>query len=239
MHLAWLGGLLAAVPLLVLLYRGLQRAGKRRMQIILAVLLGGGDLSVLIWITLSGHFSLAELLPLHLCSTMVWLETAAVFARKSQILREFAYCCGMPGALAALLTPTWLIYPFFNYQYIESVWTHTILILLPAIWIWGDGFRPSLRRLPACFGLLAGLAAISAVVNHLIGSNFMFLSYPPAGSILAVFASWLGNPGYLAGLLGLVLVIWVILYAPWLIRARRQRHLGDAANAGGDLADRP
>jgi hypothetical integral membrane protein (TIGR02206 family) len=238
-HLAWLACIFAAVPLLVLLYRHLRPAARRRMQIILAILLGGGDLSVLIWITLVGHFSLAELLPLHLCSAMVWLESATVFARKNQLLREFAYCCGMPGALAALLTPTWLIYPFGNYQYIESIWAHTILILLPAIWIWGDGFRPSLRRLPACFGLLAGLAVVSALTNHLIGSNFMFLSYPPAGSILAVFAQWLGNPGYLAGLVGLVLVIWIVLYTPWLIHARRAKHRAGAGQPADPAAPRP
>jgi hypothetical integral membrane protein (TIGR02206 family) len=191
------------------------------MEIILGCLLGGGDLSVFIWATVSGHFSLVELLPLHLCSAMVWLEFAAVLSR-SRLLREFAYCCGIPGALAALLTPTWIIYPFLNYQYLESILAHTLLILLPAIWIWGDGFRPQVRRLPACLGLLAGLAIIAAVANRLIGSNFMFLSYPPAGSILAVFETWLGNPGYLFPLAGLVGLVWAVLYIPWLIVQHRR-----------------
>jgi hypothetical integral membrane protein (TIGR02206 family) len=221
-HLAWLGTGLAAVVLAVLAYRRLGQRARHSVQITLAVLLMCNDIGILSWLALGGHFSLAECLPLQLCSAAVWLEPAGVFSR-SRLLREFSYCCLMPGALAAMLTPSWVVYPFLNVQYLESVVNHTLLVMIPAIWIWGDSFRPSLRRLPACLGLLLALAGIGALVNHWVGSDYMFLAWAPPGTILAVFDSWLGTPGYLLPLAGLILVVWAALYAPWVIIGRARR----------------
>jgi hypothetical integral membrane protein (TIGR02206 family) len=222
-HLAWLTASFAVIVLVLLVYRRLGSRARKTAQIIMAVLLMGGDIGILTWLAASGHFSLAETLPLHLCSLAVWLEPAGVFS-KSQLIREFSYGCCLPGALAAMLTPTWTIYPVLHIHYLVSILNHTLIIMIPVIWIWGDSFRPSVRRLPGCFALLLLIAGVSAVVNRLLGSNFMFLSWPPPGTILTVFERWLGNPGYILLLVALVLAAWALLYTPWLISSLIHRN---------------
>ena len=54
-----------------------------------------------------------------------------------------------------------------------------MLILLPLIWVLVDGYQPDIRRFPACAALLLIFAGIAWMVNQLIGSNYMFLSYAP------------------------------------------------------------
>jgi hypothetical integral membrane protein (TIGR02206 family) len=163
------------------------------------------------------------MLPLHLCSLAIWIEMAAVFSGKP-LLKELGYALGMPGALASILTPDWGVYPFISYQYLQAAFGHTLLVMIPAIWIWGDGFRPDIRRLPKCFGLLVLVVIPIAFVDWLLGSNYMFLCYAPKDTPLELFEKWCGNPGYLIPLVLLILVVWLILYLPWVIKARLQKH---------------
>ena len=207
------------IVLFTLIYRRLQPPARHKLLMGATLLLVGGLIARLAWVSLIGHFSAREMLPLHLCSISVLIEAAAFFSG-SPVLKEFSYSCSLPGALAAILTPAWGAYAFISYPYLQLALEHTLLILLPVAWVWGDGFRPTVRRLPACFGMLLLLAVISAVVNWQIGSNYMFLSIAPPGTILAVFESWLGNPGYLVLLVALLLAVWLLLYLPWLIVAR-------------------
>jgi hypothetical protein len=58
----------------------------------------------------------------------------------------FAYALSMPSALAALITPGWY-YPSSR-SVLESATVHTILVLIPVLFVCGDGFRPDYRRLP-------------------------------------------------------------------------------------------
>jgi hypothetical integral membrane protein (TIGR02206 family) len=219
-HWTWLGLVLLAIVVLAWIFARLSSQGRRRLIISLASLLAGGELARLVWVTATGHFSVVDDLPLHLSNLAVFIELAAL-GRKRVLLKEFSYACCLPSALAALLTPAWGAYPVIHFAYLESVISHTILILLPILWIVGRSFRPESRRLPACFALLAWLALLAVVVNLMIGSNYMFLREPPAGTPLAVFARWCGNPGYIVPLIGLVLVVWLVLYLPWAIKSRR------------------
>lgn len=218
-HWCWMAAACLLIVLFTLVYRRLRLPARRKLLTATTLLLVCGLIARLAWVSIIGHFSAREMLPLHLCSISVLIEAAAFFSGSS-VLKEFSYSCSLPGALAAILTPAWGAYAFVSYPYLQLALEHTLLVLLPVVWIWGDGFRPTVRRLPACFGMLLLLAAVSAVVNWQIGSNYMFLSIAPPGTILAVFESWLGNPGYLVLLVALLLAVWLLLYLPWLVAAR-------------------
>lgn len=219
-HFSWVALVLLTVVLIVFWYRRQPDGRQQTVQRVIAVLLMIGDPLRWTWAAMIGHYSVVEMLPLHLCTLSVVIEITAVFSKR-RVFKEFAYACGLPGALAAILTPDWGAYPLLSFQYLQSIMTHSLLILLPAIWIWGDGFRPDFRQLPRCLALLLGMAGIGGLVNHFIGSNYMFLRYAPKDTPLELFETWFGNPGYLLPLLGLLLLIWLIAYTPWLVLAHQ------------------
>ena len=184
-----------------------------------------------VWYIVIGHYSLRSCLPLHLCSISIFLECAAVFCRRSTLLKEFVYSLSMPAALFALATPGWY-YPLISFQYLQSLTNHALLALVPVLIVWGRGFLPNFKRLPGCFLTLLFLAGIAASFNYFLGSNYMFLSYVPRDTTLQVFEIWFGHPGYIFLEAGLILIIWVILYMPWILAARKRKRLSQANPRG-------
>lgn len=164
----------------------------------------------------TGRFQM-DFLPLHLCSINIFVILAdAVKPREN--LREVLYAVCLPGAFFALLTPGWSYLPLWNALCIHSFTAHILLFLYPALLLWG-GFRPSFRRflrvLPWCLPPVAAAFA----VNQIFGTNFMFLRYAGEGNPLSWFESFLGSPGYLAGIPVLAGLCWALLFgAPALWR---------------------
>ena len=224
-HLAWVTTALAIIVLTILLYRRRVEAIRRRIQMSVVFIMVTIQLFSWLWTAISGHYTIQQMLPLHLCTLSVWIEASAVI-NGSTLMKEFSYCCGMPGAVFAMLTPVMGEYPFCNYFYMQFSLAHSILILLPLLWIFGDGFQPNIRRLPHCFGLLLVFAGIAALTNKLIGSNYMFLRYAPLNTLLEVFERWCGTPGYIIPLILMVFVVWIILYIPWVVYESMQGKTG-------------
>lgn len=221
-HLTWLAVVFIVIATVLAVYRRRDATSRRKIRLAIAWLLIAGDSLRWTWALIIGHYNVLEMLPLHLCTVSVIIEVASVFTDK-KLFKEFSYAIGLPGALAALLTPDWGVYPLFSFQYLQSVTTHSLLVLLPILWVWGEGFRPSARELPRIFGLLAGLAVIAATANYFLGSNYFFLREAPKATPLEIFETWFGNPGYIVPLVGLVFVIWLIFYTPWALVARHAK----------------
>ena len=221
-HLAWVftAGILVLATLLI--YRRQAAARRRRMELVLAVLLAASYLLRWIWAAVIGHYYAAEMLPLQLCALSAAMEIAAVLSRKP-LLKEFGYACGIPGALVAFILPGIGPYPLWHFYFLLFILDHTILILLPMIWVWGDGFRPDVRRLLRCLAILLVMAGGDVVINARIGSNFMFLNFAPEDNSLKPVADIFGNPGYQFAMAALLFVVWGILYAPWIIIKRRHQ----------------
>ena len=148
----------------------------------------------------------------------------------SDVSGELLYCLGLPAALAALLTPDWTRYPVFNYFSLHSFIMHGFLLGTPLLLLAGKWLRPNFRNLWKT-ALCLGVAAVPiAILNNLIHANFMFLSWPPKGTPLEIFDIWfggLGSHGYLLGLVLLIIIVWLIMYLPWiLLDARKKRAKG-------------
>lgn len=225
-HLTWLSVSIAIIILTALLLKKAShpvRQGVQRVLIIIAAVL---EISRWIWAAIIRHYTVVDMLPFHLCSLSIWMEIAAVFSGK-QLLKDFGYCLCMPGALAALLTPDWYAYPFISFQYLHSVTVHSLLFLIPLIWVVSDGFRPNFKNLPKCFGILMLFAVPVFGLNFLLGSNYLFLREAPKDTPLELFENLCGNPGYLVPLFLLIIVVWILLYLPWavsdLLRSRKAK----------------
>jgi len=221
-HITWLITSLIMIAFVLQVYRRQSSAVKTRILQFLAIFMVVSEIVDWSWYIIIGHYSLRNTLPLHLCAMSIFLEAAAVLGKRRILLKEFVYALSLPAAFAALVTPGWY-YPIISFQYLQSALAHSLLILIPVLIVWGDGFRPNYRRLPQCFLLLLFLAGIAATANTLFDSNYMFLGYVPKDTTLQVFERWLGHPGYIFLEIALILIIWVILYLPW-IAADRKRH---------------
>jgi hypothetical integral membrane protein (TIGR02206 family) len=225
-HLTWLLCSLAIIVITVLILRKAGKPISNRVQRVLIIFVAVLEVSRWIWAAIIDHYTIVEMLPLHLCSLSIWMELAAIFSGK-QLLKDFGYALCLPGALAALATPDWGVYPFFSFQYLHSVTVHSLLLLIPAIWVWSDKFRPNYKNLLKCFGILMLFVVPVFGLNHLLGSNYLFLREAPKATPLELFENLCGNPGYLFPLFLLLFVIWIILYLPWaisdIVKNRRRR----------------
>jgi hypothetical integral membrane protein (TIGR02206 family) len=220
-HLSWVFPALAAIAALLLLHRRLKPAGRRRMEMALGAAVFATYALRWTWGLAIGHFHWREMLPLHLCDATALAVALAAFTGWKP-LKEFGYACGLPGAAVVFLTPGIGDYPVLHFNYLVFILDHSVLILLPLAWVVNGGFRPDWRRLPACFGFVAALAGVDRVVNRLVGANFMFLNAVPSDSFWAPAAAWIG-PAYPLAMGALMVAVWVVLYLPWVVAARRAK----------------
>jgi hypothetical integral membrane protein (TIGR02206 family) len=208
--------------LIIQIYRKQTDFGRRNTKRIIAALLIILYFSRWVWSAFSGDISLfvSLMLPLHLCSVSAIMGTAAVFSN-NRLMKEFSYGIGLPGGLVAMANPNLGPYPPFSFVFVEYNLTHLLLILLPLLFVFGDGFRPDVKSLPHSLYLAAPFVGTAFWVNQTIGSNYMFLNRIEKGTILVLFDKWLGTPGYLIAVLVSIIIFWTLLYAPWEISKRR------------------
>ena len=220
-HLFWLGlcaGLCAGG---FLLYRRLGPMGRRRVLAVLTVLLLADELLKDVSSLATGQF-VWQFLPFHLCSINLFVCVWHTL-RPGPVSAEALYALSLPGAAAALLFPSWQALPLCNVMHLHSSTAHILLILYPVLLLAG-GFRPQVRRLPAVFGIFCLDVLAAAAVNALCGTNFMFLRGPYGNAALSLIERAFGpGPGYLCGLMLIVLAVWAALYAPWAAAARLRR----------------
>ena len=221
-HLAWLSVTLFICVAASLYFFRMKKHSRIRGVRILGFILFFLEMLRLFLLAAVGDFSLSESLPLQLCDVMVFVEFYAAWHNFPSV-RELCFCLGMPGALSALITPGETGYPLFNIHYLVFILIHLLLFLLPILFL-VDGFKPSARRLPLCFVCLLLLAAVDYPVNLAVQGNYLFLCYPPQGSILEWIQPWAGA-WYLPAMALLVWGIWGMLYGgyfllTWLVRRR-------------------
>ena len=78
-HIISLSLSLVLILVAVLVYKRQQPVIQVRTQKTLVVLIACLDVSRWIWAACIGHYSVVDMLPLHLCSLTVWMEMAAVW----------------------------------------------------------------------------------------------------------------------------------------------------------------
>lgn len=144
-----------------------------------------------------------EAIPLHLCSLSA-IGAAVLTQFESQLLLDFLWYLGMPGAALALVFPapaSSVCQGLLNASYIT---THAMILVIPCCRM-ALGMRPRKGKTAWMMSVLLGIAPPVLIVNRLLGTDFLFLSAPPIGTPLeAVFH--LGYPLYLAALFVLMLL---------------------------------
>lgn len=208
-HFLWLAAFLAFAAGNCLLYKRLDRRGREKWRKVMAVLVVLNELFKHVCLLIGGNF-MAKYLPLHLCSINIFLVAVHAW-RPSKVLDNFLYLVCIPGALAALLCPSWGALPMGNFMYLHSFTVHILLATYPIVLTAASDIRPQLREFFRSIGLLAAMVIPIAIFNVVFDTNFMFLMYPEPGNPLLWFEEHWGN--HLYGypiLIGAVIVIMAI-----------------------------
>ena len=133
------------------------------------------------------------------------------------------YLVWIPGAIAALVFPTWATLPPANFMYIHSFTIHILLALYPIVLTVGGDIVPERRIFPKCVLLLLVMAVPIYIFNLLGDTNFLFLMYPEAGSPLLWFEERWGN--HLLGYPVLLAAVAAVMSVPTLFMGRKRQRV--------------
>ena len=166
-------------------------------------------------------------LPLHVCGITIVL-TAAVLIFRRQGIYEIVYFWGLVGSTNAVITPGDLEAGFPDYRFFQYFIAHSGIVAGILYATLGLRMRPTLRGLFRAFVCLNALALVLGILNFLLGSNYMFLSRPPAGTESPFFfAGW---PWYIPIIDLVALGMFFVVYSPFLVaRWRASRSFSDLA----------
>ncbi len=216
LHLIWLAALAAVLAVTAVIYKRLGEDGKRRLLKVLGVMIFASEIvrdSILIY---AGHFDVS-CLPLHLCGINIFIVLIYAFYPKA-VLAEYLFAVCMPGALAALLFPSWTALPVTSFCHIHSFVFHLWLFMFPFLLLIG-GFRPSFARLWRSLPYTIPVVVFVYIFNKIFDTDYMFLNGGGEGNPIAFFADLLGDPLYLITIPFLIAIVWGAMYGiPCLFR---------------------
>ncbi len=155
-------------------------------------------------------------LPFHICSIGIFiflLREYLPWQWARDFFGELSYILIFPSSVAALIFPDWTIYyPVLNFMNLYSFAWHGMLVVYPVALRLTGYVVPSVRRMHWILLFLCCITPLMYVFDKSTGCNFFFVNYPVPGSPLSFFASIMGNPGYLIGYAGLVIIVIAIVY---------------------------
>lgn len=221
-HLTWLAILTVMAVLNVLWYRRAGDVARSCWNKTVAILLLADELFKMVMLFIGGNY-IAKYLPLHLCSINIFLIAWHTW-KPNEMLSNFLYTVCIPGALAALLFPSWTELPPANFMHLHSFTVHILLLLYPLVLALSGVLKPSAKGIPKCLMLLIALAVVALIVNLLCDTNFMFLMSAEKGNPLVLFEDLFGN--HLIGFPILIAAVLVVMYAPMELYRKLKKKSG-------------
>ncbi|MBM3152810.1 MAG: TIGR02206 family membrane protein [Chloroflexi bacterium] len=210
-----------ALNLALLAFRKASPRARTITRWTMAIILWLDEASWHIWNAYWGHWTIETMLPLHICSILIWLA-GFMLVFKNYRIYEFAYFIGIGGALQALLTPDAGIYGFPHYRIFQTMISHGMLITSAIYMTTVEGFRPTWKSF---WRVLVGVniyAAIIFPVNMLLGTNYLFINGKPAtASLLDVLPAW---PYYIIFMELIGVAVFMLLYLPFILQDARAKH---------------
>lgn len=216
-HLIWLALGVAFATICCVLYRNGSDTRRNKLKKLLAALVVADELFKMAGLTLGGNYTV-DYLPLHLCSINIILIAIHVF-KPTQLLDNFLYVVCIPGAVAALLFPTWTSLPVLNFMHLHSFTVHILLAVYPLMLTVGGDIRPKLKVMPKLLFMLVAMSIPIYGVNLLLDTNYMFLMYADPGNPLYLFEQMWGN--HLYGFPVLITAVLVVMYTPIVLLRKK------------------
>ncbi len=191
---------------------------KNTVRLALAVLLALNEIGLHIWSAYWGIWSIKTMLPLHMCSIILWIIVYMVLTHNHS-LYDFAYFLGIGGALQAFLTPAdGAMYDIPHYRILQTLIAHGLIISIPLFMTIVDGYRPTMASFKRIFIWANIYMVLIFFLNKAIGSNYLFIAQkPPSPTLMDILSPW---PWYIPELEVVAFIIFFILYIPFLLKDR-------------------
>ena len=170
--------IIALVNLSVVLLRRISSRDRRVFRYTLAVILVVNEAAWHLWNYFTGQWTIQTMLPLHVCSVMVWIS-AYMLITENYRLYEFVYFMGIGAATQALLTPDAGRYGFPHFRAFQTMISHGSIVMAAIYMTVVEGFRPHWKSF---LRLIVGLnvyMVVVFVINLVIGSNYLFIARKP------------------------------------------------------------
>jgi uncharacterized membrane protein YwaF len=164
-------------------------------------------------------------LPLHLCGLSIFVYLVYAFSHHGKfrdLTGEVIYTLCLVGTLGALLFPDWTGYWPGSFRCILAFMIHGMLLLFPMMILTSGRHRPWIRRFYAVPVYLAAVSVPVYIFDHIFMTNYMFLLHGTKGTPIASLEASYGAPAYIFIYLGLLLLITVAMYIPWILDDRRE-----------------
>jgi hypothetical integral membrane protein (TIGR02206 family) len=216
---------LVVLNLFLIQFKNSSETTKRTIRWALAIILWASELSWHIWNIYWGFWSDQFMLPLNVCSVLIWLSAFMLIFKVYQIY-EFAYFLGITACANYLLTPDLGIYGFPTYRFIQIFISHGFVIIAAVYMTVVEGFRPTWKSF---WRVVLGTNAYMVVIyfiNTALGSNYVFLnSKPTVTSLFNILPPW---PYYIIFMELIGIACFLLLYLPFIVKDRRTRRISVA-----------
>ena len=226
-HLAALGALVL-LNLFLIRFRNASDGTKAALRWMLALILWGNEFAWHYWNYSVGRWTIQTMLPLHLCSVLVWVG-ALMLVTKSYRIYEFMYFMGIAGAIQALATPDLGVDGFPHFRFFQTFISHGLIVTSAIYMTVVEGFRPTLKSIPRVVIWMNVYALIVFFINTAIGSNYLMINHKPElPSLLDLLPEW---PIYILymELIGFISIL--LLYFPFAAKDLWERYFLNRDNA--------
>lgn len=224
----------AALAFLVLLnifllrYRYAEDRTRGAIRWLLALILLGNEVAWHYWNYVVGRWTIQSMLPLHLCSLLVWTGLLMLLTKNYRIY-EFMYFMGIGGAVQALATPGLGNYGFPHFFYFQYFISHGLIITSAIFMTVVEGLRPTWKSLLRVAIWMNIYVVIVYFINVAIGSNYLMINFKPdTPSLLDLLPPW---PIYILYMEIIGVITIILLYLPFVIKDWRNRYLMNRENS--------
>jgi len=213
-HLAALGTLVL-LNLLLFRFKHASDGTKTTVRWLLALVLLANEVAWHYWSYISGTWTIQTMLPLHLCSVLVWVG-AWMLLTKSYRIYEFMYFMGIAGAIQVLATPDLGIYGFPHFRFFQTFISHGLIVTAAIYMTVVEGFRPTWKSMLRVAIWMNIYAVIIFFVNSYIGSNYLMINHKPElPSLLDLLPEW---PIYILYMELIGIACMLLLYFPFAVK---------------------
>jgi hypothetical integral membrane protein (TIGR02206 family) len=220
-HLGALGFLIL-LNIFLIRFKNSSGGTKTALRWLLALIMVINEAAWHYWNYINGLWTIQTMLPLHLCSLLVWLG-AWMLITKSYRIYEFMYLIGIAGAIQVLITPDLGIYGFPHFRFFQTFLSHGLIITSAIYMTVVEGYRPRWKSLVRVFLWTNVYALIIFFVNSYIGSNYLMINHKPElPSLLSLLPPW---PIYILYMEVIGVVSALLLYIPFVIKDWRSHYL--------------
>jgi hypothetical integral membrane protein (TIGR02206 family) len=222
MGVAHLAVLLAIIllNLYLLRFKSKDEATRTKVRWSMAIILWANEIGWHVWNHAVGQWNVQTMIPLHVCSVLVWLG-GYMLVSKNYIIYELTYFLGIAGALQALLTPDLGLYGFPHYRFFQTFISHGLIVTSAIYMTTVEGFRPTWKSILRVTVIANIYMALVFFLNQAIGSNYMYINRKPdTASLLDMLPAW---PGYIPYVELIGLFMFLLLYLPFIIKDKRMR----------------